>query len=131
MKSKIFLPIFILFIVLSVILFALKLKFVEWHINFYVVFAANCLLFTLSAVALLLHIKALKQANPNAVVRSMIGVTGIKMLVLASAALIYLLAAGKDRSVFAVLAGMALYFPYLILEVKTALKFNKNPNGGD
>jgi len=51
--------------------------------------------------------------------------TTIKMLVLASAAMIYIFIAGKNRSVYGILASMLLYIIYLILEINIALKLNQ------
>jgi len=56
-------------------------------------------------------------------------VTLLKMLVLGGAAVFYLILA-KDRSVYAIVVSMGLYFVYLFVEISIASKINKEDNNG-
>jgi hypothetical protein len=55
--------------------------------------------------------------------------TFIKLAVIAIAVVAYLKLAGQNKSVFAVVAGIGLYFIYTFIEVKSASRLNrKNGN---
>ena len=97
-------------------------------INHLVVQGANLLLFLLMFVSAYLHHKALQNSNPHAFLRSVLSATVIKMFVIAGATFIYLLAAGEQRSVYAVLAGMGLYIIYMIVELRGLFRMNKQNN---
>ncbi len=97
-------------------------------INHLVVQGANLLLFLLMFVSAYLHFKALRNSNPHAFLRSVMGATVIKMFVIAGATFIYLFVAGEHRNVYAVLIGMGLYIVYTIVELRGLFRMNKQSN---
>lgn len=110
----------------------INLTFLIWsnywdsiNINHSVVIFGNALLFLLAFVSLWLHIGASKKENPNVLVRSIMGSTFIKMMVIAISVLLYLKVMKGEKSKLAVITTMAIYLVYVFLEVKTALKLNK------
>jgi cobalamin biosynthesis protein CobD/CbiB len=76
-----------------------------------------------------MHEKAINQKNANAMVTSVMGATLLKLLVLASAAFIYLFLKKSANVTYTLFIVMFMYIIYTALEVRTALKMNdKNGN---
>ncbi len=95
----------------------------ELHaINVFVVIGANTLLFAVSVLNILFQQKNMQNPNPAAVIRGVMAGTFIKLMGLAAAAIIYLLAAGEARSVNAVFVALVLYIAYTWLEVRISLR---------
>ena len=122
---KLIMPAFIVFISITIVFMAVPYLWDGYGINHTVVTLCNLLLFALSAITLSMHFKAIKNPNPNVFSASVMGSTVIKLFVLGIATVVYLLLAGKERSVLAILAGMILYVIYTVLDVKSALLLNK------
>lgn len=72
--------------------------------------------------------RALQNSNPNVFVRTVMATTFIKLMVIAFAVIIYFLVAKENKSVYAVIASMALYILYTIIEIKGAFRLNKTSN---
>lgn len=125
------LPFIYLFITLNTIclLFGKKLDAIK--IDHLVVIGANILLFLISIITLTMHLKAVKNANPNVFSRSIMGGMIIKLFGLGAGLVIYLIQAGKNISVYAIFVSMFLYVLYTFLEVKIALQLNQKPNANN
>jgi hypothetical protein len=117
-------PMIILFILLNGLLVAFQHKLESKKISIDVVVSANLLLFLVSMANIYFQMKSLRNPNPNASIRGLMAGTFLKLFVLAAAAMIYLFAAGEDRSVNAVFVGMGLYIIYTWMEVKISLRLN-------
>src|ERR1700733_8155142 len=94
-KRKAFLPISILFILLSVFFMFGKTLFVKWGVDQSVLILGNLILFVVTAISFFISIKGLKSANPYAFVRSVYGSVMIKFFVFGIAAFVYIQSA-KD-----------------------------------
>ncbi|HRI22031.1 MAG TPA: hypothetical protein PLA68_13810 [Panacibacter sp.] len=118
-------PLFIFFMLVN----AFCLFFKDWldskNIDHFVVGIGNCILFFLSVVIYFMQKKSLQNTNPNVFVRSIMAGTFIKLIVIAGAVVIYLLAAGENKSNYGIIAAVSLYFVYTFIEVKTAARLNK------
>ncbi len=127
---KIFLSVILLFTFVNAfcLLFAGVLD--THKINHLVLMVSNLLLFLLSIISLTMHYKAMKNTNPNVFIRSVMGGSFMKLMVIAAAIVAYLSLAGANRSLYAVLCTMVLYVFYTIIEVRNALKMNRKVNGG-
>ena len=68
-----------------------------------------------------------KKKNPQAVLRSVMGATMVKLFVLAALVIIYLVSAGSARSIYALIVSMGLYIIYSWLETKILLQM-KSPH---
>lgn len=119
-------PLFILFIVVNCLILPIRTWLGLYNINPDVVFAANCILFILSCINIALHKNALQNKNPNAVVRSVMGGTLIKLMVISLSILIYLFLAGTKRNSYGIFCGMVLYLIYTFVEVRIATKMKKD-----
>jgi hypothetical protein len=117
-------PLTLLFIIINGLVLAFQNRLEGKKINADVVVWANLLLFIVSLVNLYFQLKALRNPNPNVSIRGLMAGTFLKLFVLAAATIIYLLAAGENRSVNAVFVGMGLYIVYTWLEVKISLRLN-------
>ena len=101
-------------------------------IDHLVVIGANTLLFLLTAVIMFLHLKAAANPNPNVFVRSVMGGSAIKLLVIIIAIAVYLFTAGPGRSVYAIFVGMGLYVFYTAVEIKAVLQLlNQKKDGSN
>lgn len=87
-----------------------------------VIIGGNTLLLVFSLLNLYFQEKNLNNPNANAVIRGVMAGTFFKLMGLAAAALIYLVASGTSRSVNAVFVCMGLYIIYTWLEVKLSLR---------
>ncbi|HVX27825.1 MAG TPA: hypothetical protein VHB70_15850 [Parafilimonas sp.] len=123
-----FKPVIFLFVIVMI----LVLIFSSWldahQFNHSVLLVANFILLLLIIITGLLHIKAATNNNPHAFIRSITLSTFIKLIVIAVTVLIYFNAAGENRSIYAVGAAMLLYVFYTVLEVRGAMRLNKNRN---
>ncbi len=128
--SNTYLPLVFIFVAVNALCVIFNNKLDEWKIDHLVLQGANLLLFLLMFASAYLHFKALYKPNPHAFMRSVMGATALKLFVIAGAAFIYLLVAGENRSVYAVLAGMLLYVIYTIVEMRGIVKLNKQAHNG-
>jgi heme/copper-type cytochrome/quinol oxidase subunit 3 len=128
-KSNAIVPMFIFFIVVN----AFCLLFKDWldakKIDHLVVMGANCILFLLSSIVFLMHRKAVGNKNPHAFVRSVMAGTFIKLVVVAGTVVAYVMIVEQDKSNYAIIAGIGLYFVYTFIEVKSAARLNREHGG--
>ena len=128
-QNKIILPLFTVFVLTNLTLYAARAIEVKWGIDFYVLFFANDIFFLLSLVAFFMQRKALKNSNPNVFIRSVMGGMLIKMFVTITAVIVYRLIAGNSVSKVSVFSAMFLYLLYLGVEVAVITKLNRQKNG--
>jgi hypothetical protein len=115
----------IFFIIVNSFCFLFKDCLDAKKIDHLVLIGANCILFILSATVYYLHKRAAQNKNPYAFVRSVMAGTFIKIVVIAIAAVAYLKLSAENKSVYAIVAGIGLYFIYTFIEVKSAARLNK------
>ena len=97
-------------------------KLAIYKINWVVLEGANAVLFVLTFLNIYFQQKNINNPNQAAVIRGVMAGTFLKLMGLAAAAIIYLVAAGANRSVNAIFVGMGLYIIYTWLEVKISLQ---------
>lgn len=127
-SRKPFLPLAVLFIFLNAVFLIMPSFFERYGISRDVLIAANILLFLSNFIVFLLQRKALKNANPNVFIRSVMAGTMIKMVVIAGAFTGYVVWAGRSVNKPALYISIFLYFLYLAVEVATAMRMNKQHN---
>ena len=128
-KRTVFIPLFLLFVLLNSAILILAKSLDKIHIDHIVLLVVNMILFSLSALSLLMHQKAASNKNPNVFVRSIMLATVLKLLVIIIGVVLYVYTSGETRSNYAIYVGMLLYIVYTIVEVKGALILNKKTNG--
>ena len=124
--SRLIRPLLVLFVMANALLLVFQDRLVIKKVNVDVVIIANILLFVVSIGNIYFQMRSLRNPNlsPGTVIRGLMAGTFLKLMVLAAAVIIYLVAAGKDRSVNSVFVGMGLYIIYTWLEVKISLRLN-------
>lgn len=116
------LPLAVLYVLVDLALYPLQSFFATHKVNTMVVLGANTVLFAATVLNIVFQEKNLNNPNPAAVIRGVMAGTFLKLFALAATAMIYLLAAGVNRSVNAVFIGMGLYIVYTWLEVRITLR---------
>jgi hypothetical protein len=116
------LPLAVLYVLVDLALYPLQSFFATHKVNTMVVLGANTVLFAATVLNIVFQEKNLNNPNPAAVIRGVMAGTFLKLFALAATAMIYLLAAGVNRSVNAVFIGMGLYILYTWLEVRITLR---------
>ena len=125
---KVLLPLFISFLVCSIIIFFAKMIFPDRGVDYTVLIAANCLFFLVSLVVFRMQYKAMQNSNPNVFVRSVMSGMLIKVLVCLGAVMLYYFLSGKTFNKPAVYFSMIIYIIFLTVEVRTIMKLNKQKN---
>ena len=122
------LPLFITFLVLTVLCFAGNLFFAAKGINYTVVMGGNCLFFLISLFVFRMQYVAMQNSNPNVFIRSVMGGMIIKVFACVIAIVAYYFISGAAFNKPAVYLSMVIYIVYLVVEVRTIMKLNKTKN---
>ncbi len=130
-KVQYFLPLLWLLIVVNGLAVVFKSKLLQIKIDNGVVIIANLLLFLIGCLNVYLQLRAAAAKNPNAMTRGVMVTAFLKLLVLGTAAFVYLKNAGANRSANAIFVSMGLYIVYTWLEVRIGLRLNKKGNAGN
>ena len=123
-----FLPILAFFLAGSVFILIGTPILKDWNADRSVLLGGNELLFVLTSISYLLHLKSLRNQNPHFFVRMVYGSLIIKMFACMIAAGAYgLLSPAINKS--GILGCFILYIVYTFLEVRVLIKFLKKlPN---
>ena len=122
------LPLFITFLILTVLCFAGNLFFADRGINYAVVMGGNSLFFLISLFVFRLQYVAMQNSNPNVFIRSVMGGMIIKVFACVIAIVAYYFISGAAFNKPAVYLSMVIYIVYLVVEVRTIMKLNKTKN---
>jgi len=126
--TKEVLPFILIFIVFNNFFLFGKNFLAKWGLDHLVLIIANSLFFLINILVYAMQKKALKNANPNVFIRSVMAGMMIKMAICIIAIMIYALAFKNSFSKYTIFAAMFLYFIYLAVEVRAATKLNKQRN---
>ena len=124
-RFRIILPLIFTFAVFILLLSGALIFFNKGQIDFKVVFFANCIFFVLSLFVFRMQQKAMQQPNPNVFIRSVMGGLILKMGIVVTAVVFYVLLSRKSLNKPAVFISILLYLVYLAVEVATVMKLNK------
>ncbi|MES1226306.1 MAG: hypothetical protein ABUT20_63110 [Bacteroidota bacterium] len=126
MIKRPFIPVGILFLLLSAF-FVLGRDFLEkWGFSSQVLIIGNLLLYAVTATSFSLSYKGLNATNPHAFVRSVYGSVMIKFFVFAIAAFIYIQSAKAAVNKPALFTCLGLYLVYTFMEVSVLTKLLKS-----
>lgn len=120
-----YLPVIALFVFICGVCLMLRNWMTANSVSMVVVLCVNLLLFSLAMICTAMHHMAVKNPNPAAFVRSIMGATVLKLFVLTAAVMVYVYITGVKQSAPAIISGMILYAVYTVVEVKGAYKLNK------
>jgi hypothetical protein len=124
--GKMLMPVLIIFVTLTIFIFAANVLWVKYNVDKNVLLGANVLFLITSVIVFFMQKKALSNSNPNVFVRSVIAGMMIKMFSTAIAVLAYVLIVGSSYNTSAVFISLIMYLVYLAAEVMAISKENKN-----
>ncbi|TWI83915.1 hypothetical protein IQ13_2034 [Lacibacter cauensis] len=127
-KSKLIVPILGLFAAVSCISLLSRNWLATNNIDLNVLMTGNLIVFAVTLVSLLFHIKGFTTNNAQVFLRGVYASLMIKMIVVAAAVLIYASTATKINRT-AVYISMGLYFIYSFIEVRTIFRMMKQQKG--
>ena len=116
------------FILINAVCFIFAKQLDAKSIDHMVLIYANLILFVITLITSFIHIRSSLNSNPHAFVRGITLGSFIKLIAIAVSVVIYLVAAGPKRSIYAVAVAMLFYIVYTIFEVNGAMKLNKEQN---
>ena len=126
--GKMLLPILIIFLLLTVFIFAANNIWVKYNVDKQVLFGANLLFLFTGLLVFFIQKKALQNQNPNVFVRSVIAGMMIKMFSTVLAVLAYVVTVGQGYNKNAVFISLFMYLIYLAAEVMAISKVNRTKN---
>ena len=129
-ENKLVAPLLVFFIIVTGFCTMFKTWLALKNIDPLVLGFSNVLLFILSLAIVSMQKKSLNNKNPQVFIRAIMLGTFIKLMVIAIAVTIYLVAAGEQRSIYAILAAMFLYLVYTVIEVRISSKLNRRNGEG-
>jgi hypothetical protein len=123
--SKLYIPVISLFLLLTVLFFALQTQLTRHGFDSKVMLIGNSILFLVTIISLNFHIKGFLHKNVQVFFRSVYGALMIKMFVCAGAVIIYAMMAKKNISKPALFTCMAFYFVYTFIEIRMIFRLLK------
>lgn len=123
-----FKPAIILFLAVTIVCFVFSKQLDNHNIDHKGLLIANLILFVLVIITSALHIRALSNSNPYAFVRSITLGLFIKLMVIATAVVVYFHASNENANIYTVGLAMLLYVVYTVFEVAAAMRLNRKKN---
>ena len=124
-RGKSIAPFIILFVVVVIILYVLKMYWTEVNDAFAVLMVGNSILFLATIFSFFLYRKSLHDNNPNVFVRFVYGGMLLRMVICLAAVLIYVFIVKANVSKFGLFGCFVLYFIYTFAEVKKLMQLSK------
>ena len=126
--GKMLLPVFIIFLLLSIFIFSANSLWVKYNVDKNVLMGANLLFLVTGLLVFFMQKNALQNKNPNVFVRSVIAGMMIKMFSTVLAVLAYVLTVGQGYNKKAIFIALFMYLIYLAAEVMAISKVNRTKN---
>jgi uncharacterized membrane protein len=119
-----FLPIFVFFLLLCLLIISIPSVLQDWNIDHKVLLGGNEILFIVTAISYWLHIRSLRNSNSHVFVRMVYGSLLVKMLVCCVAVGLY---GYRNHHVNknAIIGCFILYIIYTFLEVRVLTQLTK------
>lgn len=102
----------------------------HWKMDYRVYVIGNVLLFGVTYVSFLMHIRGFRNSNPHVFVRTVYGSLLVKMLLSLAAVMVYAMAAGGAINRSGIIACFVLYLLYTFLEVRMLQRLYRAAPGG-
>lgn len=122
----IFIPLTLVFILCCSAVYFLRDILVAHQTDWHVVFAANFLFMLLASISIFIQLRASRNTNPHAFVRSVMIGMFLKMVGVILAVLGYVLLSGEAYNNRAVFTSLLLYLVYLFSEVFFSVRYLKH-----
>lgn len=126
--GRMLLPMFIIFIALTIFIFAASKLWDTYNIDRSVLMGANLLFMTTGLLVFFMQKNALTNKNPNVFIRSVMAGMMIKMFSTVLAVLAYVVVVGPTYNKRAVFISLFMYLVYLAIEVIAISKLNNKKN---
>ena len=126
--GKMLMPMFIIFIALSIIILSAGKLWTTYKIDRNVLLGANLLFMATGLLVFFMQKNALTNKNPNVFIRSVIAGMMIKMFSTVLAILAYVVLVGPTYNTKAVFISLFMYLLYLAIEVVAISKLNNKKN---
>ena len=127
-RSKPYLSLVLVFILVSLICIALWLLVPLPTIDARVLLIGNLILFLVSSWSYQVNVKALYHQNLQYFLRKVYGSLFLKLIVLGAVAMTYIAIEKKNINKPALFSCFALYFIYSFMEVRLVMQQRKQPN---
>ena len=124
-KRQPFLPLAIIFFLVSIILLVLKAVMDRPGVEYNVLLTGNAILFLATLLSFNLYRKALQNNNVQFFLRMIYSGMFLKMIICIAAALVYILTTATAVSKIAIFGCFGLYFIYTFVEVKILMRLSK------
>ena len=125
-----FLPVLIIFILVSCFSVLFTRNLVSWGVEPAVVIGGNILLFLVTLFSFLLYRRGLLAANTHAFLRNVYSGMLLKLFTCIFAAFLYIASAGKDVNRAGIFVLMFLYLLYTFLEIAIIMKISRQIKQG-
>ena len=122
---KLFLPVLLIFILVSCLSIAFRNSFTRLQIDTDVVIIGNLILFLVTLISFFLYRKALLASNTHAFLRNVYSGMMLKLFVCMTAAFIYIYAMDGKVNKPGLFAVMILYLVYTFVEIAILMKQSK------
>jgi len=129
-RSKGFLPVLILFVLLNSFFISGKSLLGKWGADQEVLIIGNAILFLVTVISFFMLRRSFTHSNPNVFVRSVFGSFMIKLFVCIIVVAIYIGLNKKDLNKPALFTCMGLYLVYTFMEVGALMKMLKHKANG-
>lgn len=126
--GKMLLPLLIIFIVFSILIYSVPGLWLKYSIDKNVLMGANLLFMGIGVLVFFMQKNALTNKNPNVFIRSVMAGMMIKMFSTVLAVLAYVVIVGPGYDKKAVFISLFMYLLYLAAEVIAISKENSKKN---
>ncbi len=124
-NRKSFIPIALLFVLLTALFIAGKTYLEGWGLDQGVLLIGNTFLFVITLLSFMIAVRGLNTTNPHAFVRSVYASIMLKLFITIIAAFIYIATYKKELNKPAFFTLMGLYLVYSFMEVSILTKMLK------
>ena len=129
-KSTLYLPLFIVFGLVSILVIIFKDFLAEKDVNSNLILGTNFIFFMLSIAGLFIQRRGAGSENLNVFLRGIYTSLLMKMFLIVGALLIYITIMGGEVNRPAIFICMALYFIFTAVEIKQIMKIVRKKNDG-
>ncbi|MET0242421.1 MAG: hypothetical protein ABW174_03090 [Flavitalea sp.] len=125
MNTKPLLPVFAIFITVTLLCLLIPAQLATWKVNANVLLIGNIILFAATLISFRFYKRSVGNNSPQFFMRMIYSAMFTKMMICLAAAFIYIVTYRKEVSKGAIFACMFLYFLYTFVELAIVMKISK------